>query len=184
MSPCCSCSCRRSCAPLPRWCPAGCFFTWWSLFQVPMSILFSCFFMFVFLFPLPCAFESRSWLRASFSQPRCLAGLEGMESEILLRSNQLPQPRSIASHKCLPFFLTPLRVTRRRHATAPQMHTLRRSRSDGVPRTSSAKQREDVAFGIAGRGTVIFHLSSLQGLLQGHIQQRSSRNQKPIRSVR
>ena len=102
VSPCCSCSCRRSCAPLPYWCPAGCFFTCWSLFQAPMSILFSCFFMFDFLFPLPCAFESRPRLRTSLSQPRCLAHLVGIESDIILWSNQLPHPKSIASQRCCP----------------------------------------------------------------------------------
>ena len=47
-----------------------------------------------------------------------------------------------------------------------------------------------MAFGIAGTrywdvaDWLIFRLSSLQGLLQGHIQQRSSQRQKPVRSVR
>ena len=75
----------------------------------------------------------------------------------LCRNNNPEQPVTTSQEHCfakmLFFFLTPLRVTRRRHATAPQMHTLRRSRSDGVPHTSSAKQGETWRSGSLGRGT-------------------------------
>ena len=57
----CSCSCCCTCGPLAPWCPVhfSLDFVFFSFFMIHILHVFS-------FLPLPCAFESRPWFRASF----------------------------------------------------------------------------------------------------------------------